>query len=167
MKKAEDMKSLLTIAPAMFTMAMAAMIPSSAAAQDTRAINKTLVEQSFTAWSNGTGSPYDLLADDARWTIVGLSAASKTYPSREDFLREVIRPFNARMSVGLKPTIRQMVAEGDHVVVFFDASGVAKDNVPYTNTYSWWLEFKESKIVRAYAFFDSVAFNDFWQRVKP
>jgi hypothetical protein len=26
---------------------------------------------------------------------------------RETFMREVIRPFNARMSVGLKPTVRK------------------------------------------------------------
>jgi hypothetical protein len=44
--------------------------------------------------------PYDLLADDATWTITGNSLASKTYGSREAFMSEVIRPFNARMSGG-------------------------------------------------------------------
>ena len=33
--------------------------------------NKALVEAGFAAWSAGTGSPYDLLADDVTWTIVG------------------------------------------------------------------------------------------------
>jgi ketosteroid isomerase-like protein len=163
------MNSALSAAPmivAVLTVLFAALAPVPALAQD-QLRNKALVEQAMKAWGAGTGSPYELLDDDASWTIVGNSAASKTYPSREDFLREVIRPFNARMSVGLKPTIRQMVAEGDHVVVLFDASGIAKDNVPYSNTYSWWLEFKDGKIVRAYAFFDSIAFNDLWQRVKP
>jgi uncharacterized protein len=42
--------------------------------------------------------PYDLLAENASWTIVGRSAASRTYESREAFMRDVIRPFNARMS---------------------------------------------------------------------
>jgi hypothetical protein len=32
-----------------------------------------------------------LLADDANWTIIGHSAASKTYPDKESFMREVIR----------------------------------------------------------------------------
>jgi hypothetical protein len=49
-----------------------------------------------------TGSPFARLADDANWTITGNSLASKTYHSRESFLSEVIRPFNARMSVGPK-----------------------------------------------------------------
>ena len=36
--------------------------------------NKAVVQAGFDAWSAGTGSPYDLLADDASWTIVGHSA---------------------------------------------------------------------------------------------
>jgi hypothetical protein len=151
---------------AALTLMTAMALPMPVLAQD-QASNKALVEQAIKAWGAGTGSPYELLADDATWTIVGNSAVSKTYPSREDFLHEVIRPFNARMSVGLKPTIREMVAEGDHVVVLFDASGVAKDGLPYSNNYSWWLEFRDGKVVRADAFFDSIAFNDLWQRVKP
>ena len=80
--------------------------------------NKAVVQASFEAWGAGTGSPYDLLADDASWTIVGHSVASKTYPSKEAFMSEVIRPFNARMSVGLKPTIRNIYADGDAVIIF-------------------------------------------------
>jgi ketosteroid isomerase-like protein len=62
--------------------------------------NKVIVKAGFKAWASGASSPYDLLADDASWSIVGHSVASKTYPSKEAFLREVIRPFNARMKGG-------------------------------------------------------------------
>jgi ketosteroid isomerase-like protein len=128
---------------------------------------QTLVEAKFEAWAAGTGSPYELLADDAIWTITGNSLASKTYGSREAFMREVIRPFNARMSIGLKPTIRNIYADGDTVIVFFEASGTARDSLPYENTYAWFLEMQGGNATRAFAFFDSVAFNDFWQRVSP
>ena len=63
----------------------------------------------------------------SNWTIVGRSDASKSYPSREAFMSEVIRPFNARMREGLRPTIRKLYADGDTVIIFFDASGVATD----------------------------------------
>ena len=129
--------------------------------------NKALVRSSFDAWRAGTGSPYELLADDVTWTIVGHSAASRTYPSKEAFLSEVIRPFNARMSVGLKPTIRNIFAEGQTVIVFFDAQGTARDGKAYANTYAWFLDLRDDRIVSASAFFDSIAFNDFWQRVQP
>lgn len=134
---------------------------------DVEARNKTAVRASFDAWAAGTGSPYDLLADDATWTIVGRSLAAKTYASRAAFMSEVIQPFNARMRVGLKPSIRNIYADGATVIVFFDASGTARDDKPYTNTYAWFLDMQGGKIVKAFAFFDSVEFNDFWQRIKP
>jgi uncharacterized protein len=82
-------------------------------------------------------------------------------------MSEVIRPFNARMKVGLKPTIRNLYAEGDTVIVFFDASGTARAGKPHANTYAWFLDMRDGKIVKAFAFFDSVVFNEFWQRAKP
>lgn len=127
--------------------------------------NKQIVQRAFAAWARGTGSPYDLLADDVNWTITGNSLASKSYSSKAAFIGEVIRPFNARMSVGLRPTIRNIYSEGDTVIVFFDASGTAKDGKPYANTYAWFLDLNEGKIVRASAFFDSIAFNDLWTRL--
>jgi len=140
---------------------------SLAQAGDVPSANKAIVQRGFDAWAAGTGSPYDLLAENVTWTITGNSLASRTYGSREAFIGEVIHPFNARMSVGLKPTIRRMYADGDTVIVFFDASGTAKDGVPYANTYAWFLQLRDGRIVNASAFFDSIAFNDLWERVEP
>ncbi|WP_249730038.1 MULTISPECIES: nuclear transport factor 2 family protein [unclassified Chelatococcus] len=129
--------------------------------------NKAIVQRAFDAWAAGTGSPYDLLADNVTWTIAGNSLASKTYPSREAFLNGVIRPFVARMSVGLKPAIKDIYTDGDTVIIHFDAAGTAKDGKPYVNTYAWFLDMDGGKIVKATAFYDSIAFNDLWTRVEP
>jgi len=128
--------------------------------------NKATVSQAFEAWAKGKGGPYELLAEDATWTITGNSLASRTYNGREDFMSNVIRPFNARMELALRPAVRSMHAEGDRVIVFFDAAGIAKDGLTYANTYAWFLDLRDGEIVRAYAFFDSLAFNDLWTRVK-
>lgn len=143
---------------------LAMMVVTPAMAQED---NKAIVQRAFDAWASGTGSPYDLLADDAVWTIAGNSLASKTYPSREAFLSEVIRPFVARMSVGLKPKIHAIYADGPTVIVHFDAAGTAKDGKPYTNTYAWFLDLDGGRIVKATAFYDAIAFNDLWTRVQP
>lgn len=137
------------------------------ATRDIEDRNKAAVRDRFEAWSAGTGSPFELLADDASWTIVGGSDVAGTYPSREAFLAAVIRPFNARMKEGLKPQIRRLHAEGDSVIIFFDAAGVARDGKPYANTYAWFFEMAGGRVSRAHAFFDSLAFNDLWRRVSP
>jgi ketosteroid isomerase-like protein len=133
----------------------------------TEARNLEAVRAAFEAWRDGRGSPFDLLAEDARWTIVGRSVAAKTYSSRESFLSEVIRPFNARLSQPLKPEIRRLYADGDTVIARFDAAGVAADGQPYANSYAWFMQFEGDRIVRADAFFDSLEFNDFWRRITP
>src|SRR5512139_2242097 len=79
--------------------------------------NKALVAAGFDAWKSGQGSPFELLAVDATWTIVGHSVVAKTYDGREAFMTEVIRPFNARMQEGLKPVVHQILADGDRVTI--------------------------------------------------
>lgn len=134
---------------------------------DTQSRNKAAVERAFAAWTDGSGSPFNLLAERAHWTIPGHSVAAKTYPNREAFMAEVIRPFNARMKTMLKPTIRSIYTSGDTVVILFDAEGTALDGISYRNNYAWFLDMKEGQIVNAIAFFDSMAFNDLWRRVTP
>ena len=63
------------------------------------------------------------------------------------------------------PTVRQLYADGDTVIVFFDAAGTARDGLPYANTYAWILEMRDGRVVGAHAFFDSLAFDDLWRRV--
>ena len=46
------------------------------------------------------------------------------------------------------------------MIILFDASGTAKDGKPYVNTYAWFLDLTDGKIVKATAFYDSIAFSD-------
>jgi ketosteroid isomerase-like protein len=71
------------------------------------------------------------------------------------------------MASPLVPAVRGLYADGDIVIALFDASGMARDGKPYTNTYSWYLRMRDGQIVEATAFFDSIEFNDFWTRVTP
>lgn len=134
---------------------------------ETESGNKERVRAAFQAWSDGTGGPFALLADDAQWTIVGRSLASRAYPDKAAFMSEVIHPFNARMAKPLRPTVRQLYADGDTVIVFFDAQGTAVDGKPYVNTYAWIMEMRGGQAARVWAFFDAIEFNDLWTRVAP
>ena len=129
--------------------------------------NKAIIQGAFDAWAAGTGGVFDLLADDATWTIVGTTPVSRTYTSRQEFLDQVITPFGARMAKPLVPTVRALYADADTVIAYFEGAGTAKDGRPYFNVYTWYLTLAGGKIVTAVAFFDTVEFNDFWNRLSP
>jgi ketosteroid isomerase-like protein len=138
-----------------------------AAEEDQEAGNKQAIQAAFDAWRSGTGGPFDILAPDAKWTIVGNCPVSRTYASRQEFLDVVITPFNRRLSSRLVPTVRGLYADGDMVIALFDGAGTAVDGKPYQNTYSWYMQMREGQIVNVTAFFDTIEFTDFWTRVKP
>jgi ketosteroid isomerase-like protein len=105
--------------------------------------NKAVVEKSFDAWIAGADNPFELLADDANWTIEGNSAASGIYSTKEAFLRDVIRPFNARMAVGIKPTVRSITADADRVVILLDARRLVFPD-------GWRLRGESQRVLRRY-----------------
>ena len=148
-------------------LAFTGLAQTSAAETETEAKNKAAVEAAFDAWRAGTGGPFGLLAPDASWTITGNSVAAKTYNSRDEFLDTVIKPFNARLTKPLIPTIRSLHSDGATVIALFDGEATALDGKPYRNTYAWFMEMRDGKIVEATAFFDSIAFDEFWKRVQP
>jgi ketosteroid isomerase-like protein len=135
--------------------------------KDVEAKNRMVIQAGFDAWRNGTGSVFDLLTPDAKWTIVGNAPVSRTYTSRQEFLDLVINPFNARLSSRLVPTVRGLYADGDMVIALFDAAATARDGKPYRNTYTWYMRVRDEKIVEVIAFFDTIEFTDLWTRVKP
>ena len=129
--------------------------------------NRKLIQEGFDAWRDGAGGVFDLLAEHAKWTITGNSPVSRTFTSRQEFLDVVINPFNARLSSRLIPSAPALYADGDTVIALFDAQGTARDGKPYRNTYSWYMQMRDGKIVNATAFFDTIEFTDFWNRVQP
>lgn len=134
---------------------------------ETAANNKRVVQAAFDEWRAGTGGPFALLAPEATWTITGNSLAAKKYQSRDEFIEAVIKPFNARLTKPLVPTVIGLYAEGDTVVVHFSAEATANDGKPYRNTYAWFMQMKDGKLINVTAFFDSLEFDDFWKRVEP
>ncbi len=129
--------------------------------------NRRLVQASFDRWRAGTGGPFQLLASNATWTITGNSLVARRYATRDEFMDTVIKPFNARLAKPLFPTVRSLHTDGDTVVVLFDGEATARDGKPYRNTYAWLMEMRNGQIINVTAFFDSIAFDEFWMRVTP
>ena len=131
--------------------------------------NRDAVRRAFEAWRAGTGPITDLFAPDMRWRIEGHSLVSKEY-STQQFVEEVLGPFAARVPAAdpFRPTdIRAVHADCDTVIVLWDGRGIANDGHPYENSYAWFMTMRDDKVVDGTAFFDSISFNDLWERVQP
>lgn len=133
----------------------------------TESENKALVAAAFEAWAAGTGNPFDLLTDDATWTITGSNAGAGTFRGKEELFDKTVVPFAARLGTPLVPELQLLVAEGDTVVARFEATATANDGSPYRNTYAWFLTMSEGRITEVIAFFDGIEFDDYWNRVTP
>ena len=108
--------------------------------------NKALIQDSFERWRSGAGSPFDLLHPDAEWTIIGSSPLSGTYRKAE-FFEKVVIPFNGLLKTPAVPTVLGVYADGDMVIVRFDAEATARDGSPYRNNYAWFLKIEDGLIV--------------------
>jgi uncharacterized protein len=132
--------------------------------------NRQTIRQAFEAWSEGTAPITDVFAADMVWRIEGHSLASRAYGSRQQFIDEVLTPFGARFASSdpFRPVrIRSVHADGDTVIVVWDGRGIATDGQPYENSYAWFMQMRDGKVIDGTAFYDSISFNDLWTRVQP
>jgi uncharacterized protein len=141
-----------------------------ARADETEA-NREAIRQAFEAWHDGTAPITDVFAPEMVWRIEGHSHASGEYASKQEFIDEVLSPFGRRFAAGSDPvrpiTIGSIHADGDTVVVYWDGRGTANDGRPYENSYAWFMKMRDGKVIDGTAFYDSISFNDLWDRVPP
>lgn len=138
-----------------------------AAEADVAARNKEIIREAFEKWRNGSGGVLELLAPDARWTIAGRAPISRTYASRAEFLDAAAKPLAARFSTPIVPTVRGIYADGDMVVALWDGEATARDGKPYRNTYAWFMQMRDARIVNVVALLDTIELSEIWNRVKP
>ncbi|HTO70103.1 MAG TPA: nuclear transport factor 2 family protein [Myxococcota bacterium] len=126
--------------------------------------NRALVQAAFDRWRAGTGTPFELLAPDASWTIAGSSSPrSKTYGLKE-LQDQVLSPLAARLERPLAPSVRGIWADGDAVIVLFDAEAPARGGGAYRNTYTWHFRMSGGRVASALAFFDVHHLDEFLAR---
>lgn len=128
--------------------------------------NRKRTADAFDRWSKGTGSGFDLLHEDAEWTIAGSSQISGTYRGKKQLADGVSSHFVRKLRPGAKPIVHGIYVDGDFVTVRYDFEAVAIDGIPYRNNYVWLLEFRDGAVIRGEAFFDSRLYDELWQRVQ-
>jgi ketosteroid isomerase-like protein len=124
----------------------------------------------FEAWRDGAEPFPQTWADDMVWRLEGHSVASKEYAGKREYIEEFVKPFGARFrrSDRFRPThIRAVHADGDTVIVLWDGRGIATDGQQYENTYAFFMQMRDGKVIDVTALTDSIALNDLLERVQP
>ncbi|THF72098.1 MAG: ketosteroid isomerase [Methylophaga nitratireducenticrescens] len=120
--------------------------------------DKQLVENAFNQWSQGIGSPFDLLTADAQWTIMGPTESAKTY-NLSDFQKMVIQPFNQRLATRLKPTVHAIYQDSEEIIILFEAEATLINGENYQNSYAWFFTMQQGKVVNVRAVLDLNAYD--------
>ena len=117
--------------------------------------NKKMVQDMFAAWSRGQGGFLDLLADDVHWTVIGSTAVSRTYTSKRAFVEGAVKPLGEKISGAIQPTLRDVIADGDKVVLQWDGRAVGRNGTLYNQTYCWVMRVENGKVREGTAYLDT------------
>ena len=75
--------------------------------------NRNLVRDAFARWEAGDfAAVLDLMAADLEWTIIGSTAISGTYASRQAFQDAVGNMLRKAFKGPIRPTIHKVIADG-------------------------------------------------------
>ncbi len=151
-------------------LALVALIMSSmvaaASEPDVAARNKQIVSEAFDRWAAGGNRFFgEMLAPDIVWTIKGSGPSAGIYRGLEPFIEQAIRPFVSRLSRPVRPVSKQVWADGDHVIIQWDGTGMARDGQAYNNSYAWIFHMRNGKAVEVTAFLDLAPYDDVLRRI--
>lgn len=123
--------------------------------------NRKIVEDAVAEWKAGDPAAfYNILADDVKWTVIGTTAVSGTYTSRQDFIDGAVKKIGNRVDGMVVPEIVDIVTEGDRLVFRWDGTGKMADGRSYHNRYSWAMTFKNGKVVEGTAYLDTALVDE-------
>lgn len=129
--------------------------------------NKQLAREFFARLSaSDTTGALALVADDASWWIAGkreLLPVAGTYDKAR--LTVFTRNMQERLTDGLRMTVKNVVAEGDKVVVETESHGRLKNGRVYNNEYVFVMTLRDGEISAVREYNDTHhAFATFFQR---
>lgn len=128
--------------------------------------NKEAVGEAFAAWAAGGQTFFDdMLAPEVVWTIKGSSPTAGMYRGKQALVEKAVKPLSTRLQRQIRPTIRKLWADGDHVIIEWDGEAVARDGKPYRNSYLWIFRMQGGRATEVTAYLDLAPYDDVLRRV--
>ena len=125
--------------------------------------NKRIIQDAFTAWASGDGMAFfNLLADTATWTVMGSCPISGTYVGRQRLVEDALTPQREKLAGPPIPTVLNLIAEGDTVVIQWVGKGTTKTGRPYNNSYCYVVQMDNGRIIRGTAYLDTELVRSIW-----
>ena len=125
--------------------------------------NKKLIQEAFAAWANGDGMAFfNLLAENASWTVIGNCPISGTYVGQQRLVEDALKPQRAKLAGPPTPTVMNLIAEGDTVVIQWVGKGTSKSGRPYNNSYCYVVQIENGRIIRGTAYLDTELVRSIW-----
>ena len=125
--------------------------------------NKRIIQDAFTAWANGDVMAFfNLLADTATWTVMGSCPISGTYVGRQRLVEAALTPQREKLAGPPAPTVLNLIAEGDTVVIQWVGKGTTKTGRPYNNSYCYVVQMDNGRIIRGTAYLDTELVRSIW-----
>jgi ketosteroid isomerase-like protein len=117
---------------------------------------KRLVFQAFQPWEQGNGTPFfDLIADDVTWTVIGTTAVSGVYHSKQEVIDRAFGPLLRRLNGPLTARFVDIAADGEKVYLRFKSSGIVKTGIHYKQTYCFAMVMRGGRIIEIVAYLDT------------
>ena len=125
--------------------------------------NKRIIQDAFRAWASGDGMAFfSLLADTATWTVMGSCPISGTYVGRQRLVEAALTPQREKLAGPPTPTVLNLIAEGDTVVIQWVGKGTTKTGRPYNNSYCYVVQMDNGRIIRGTAYLDTELVRSIW-----
>jgi uncharacterized protein len=126
--------------------------------------NKKLIQDAFAGWARGDANAFfNLLAEDVRWTVIGTTPVSRTYASRAEFVEGATKPLMGKRAGPIVPTVRDVIAEGDKVVLQWEGRSSGKNGTIYHQTYCWVMRIADGKVREGTAYLDTELISQLWK----
>jgi len=118
--------------------------------------NKQIVIAAYAALNAGDPAGYFArLASDVRVTIFGSHRLARTFHGKEDIMQNQVPVLRAKLEGSIKLHVKNVVADGDQVVVEALGEARTQDGRDYNNSYCIMLKLRDGKIAEIREYMDT------------
>lgn len=118
--------------------------------------NKQLIRHLYDELNKGNTQAFiERLADDIRWTVIGTTKFSGTIIGKPNVIDKLFMRVASELDGATIATIKNVIAEGDRVVVESTGRVATRTGKPYNNTYCEIFRLANGKIKEVTVYLDT------------